>query len=228
MGGAVPAPKGRFEKGAVASLPALEPLASLDLSGRASMCTGVPKSCLPFAEDWLRSGVLVLRSASRSFLSWILPLIQPMGPFLSLSLSENTPESLAPPCWPAVCVGVGVMLGSVAVLPSGTGSWKLRRGCEADALLLPMVERDMACSLGLIIPSGPPGGGGEVGGSILFCVRENLQRCLRLSLCSNSAPGVGMSSPTISASLWSVTSVWLLNECDGEIVGLRVASVGVR
>ena len=89
-----------------------------------------------------------------------------MGPFLSLSLSENTPESLAPPCWSEVCVGV--VMGSVAELPSGTGSWKLRRGCEADALLLPIVERDMACSLGLIMPSGPPGGGGEVGGSILF------------------------------------------------------------
>jgi len=49
--GAVAAPEGTFVGGAITSLPALEPLASLGLSGKASMCTGVPKSCLPFAED---------------------------------------------------------------------------------------------------------------------------------------------------------------------------------
>ena len=84
-----------------------------------------------------------------------------MGPLLSLSLSEKTPESFAPPVWPGVCVGV--LLASVIDPRSGTGSWKLRRGCDAEALLLPIVERDMACSFGLIIPSGPAGGGGEVG-----------------------------------------------------------------
>lgn len=77
-----------------------------------------------------------------------------MGPLLSLSLSEKTPESFAPPCGPGVCVGV--LLVSVTDPPRGMGSWKLRRGCEADALLLPIVERDIACSLGLIIPNGPP------------------------------------------------------------------------
>ena len=49
--GAVAAPEGTLAGGAIISLPALEPLASLGLSGKASMCTGVPKSCLPFAED---------------------------------------------------------------------------------------------------------------------------------------------------------------------------------
>jgi hypothetical protein len=49
--GAVAAPEGTLAGGAITSLPALEPLASLGLSGKASMCTGVPKSCLPFAED---------------------------------------------------------------------------------------------------------------------------------------------------------------------------------
>lgn len=47
----VAAPEVTLEDGAMASLPALEPLASLGLSVKASMCTGVPKSCLPFAED---------------------------------------------------------------------------------------------------------------------------------------------------------------------------------
>jgi hypothetical protein len=60
---------------------------------------------------------------------------------------------------------VGVLFVSVIEPRSGTGSWKLRRGCDADAeaLLLPIVERDMACSFGLIIPSGPAWGGGDVG-----------------------------------------------------------------
>jgi hypothetical protein len=51
---------------------------------------------------------------------------------------------------------MGVLFVSVIEPRSGTGSWKLRRGCDAEALLLPIVERDMACSFGLIIPSGPP------------------------------------------------------------------------
>lgn len=132
----------------------------LPLTGKASPCT--PKSCLlpprlPCIAP-CRSGVLDRFASSLSLRSCILPLIQDIGPRFSRSESEKTAGSVLEGAMPVLTAGCcGLPLGgSVAEGVSGAGSWKDRRGCDPEKLLLPTVDRDIAFSF---VPKGLAGGG---------------------------------------------------------------------